>query len=60
MEGWITFLVIKGSLTIKTYDLKNNKQISLKLLVNEFLKIPRNVYRETIGDTNKVSICRDN
>ncbi len=56
-EGWITFLVIKGSLTIKTYDLKNNKQISSKkLLVNEFLKIPRNVYRETIGDTNKVSI----
>ena len=56
-DGWITFLVLKGSLTIKTYDLKNNEKISSnKLLVNEFLKIPRNVFRETIGAKDQVSI----
>ena len=56
-EGWITFLVLKGSLTIRTYDLENNKKISCnKLLGNEFLKIPRNLYRETIGANDQASI----
>ena len=37
--------------------LKNNEKMSSnKLLVNEFLKIPRNVFRETIGAKDQVSI----
>ena len=50
-DGWITFLVIRNTLTIKTYDFKNRK-----LKENEFLKIPRKLFRETIGDKNNSSV----
>lgn len=56
-DGWITFLVIRNTLTIKTYDFKNKKlTLERKLKENEFLKIPRKLFRETIGDKNNSSV----
>ena len=56
-EGWITFLVLRNTLTIKTYDFKlKNLKVKQELRENEFLKIPRRIYRETIGHETLSSV----
>ena len=54
LPGWITFFVLKGSLTINIYDYQEKKKkTSQKLLVSEFYKLQRNLFRETIGSSEE-------
>ena len=54
IKGWIAFTVLKGSLTINTYEESLNRiktnDSTYTLKLGETLKINRNVFRETISD----------
>ena len=54
LKGWITYTVLKGSLTIKTYKKLDEQLTDLQntylLELGETLKIDRNIFRETISD----------
>ena len=60
MKGWITYTVLSGSLTIRTYKQQNkeltNVQNTYSLEFGETIKIDRNIFRETICDKERGAI----